>query len=53
MARKSETTVETTVKVKKENAVFDGNGGFYEVGADVECVDEEAAQSLRDKGMAE
>lgn len=42
-----------TVKVKKDEAIHDGEGGFYAKGATVECPDEETAQSLKDKGLAE
>jgi len=39
-----------TVTVKKPDAVSDGQGGFYPVGAVIECVDPE---SLKAKGFAE
>ncbi len=42
-----------TVKVKKDDSVFDGEGGFYAKGEVVECPDEAAAKSLRDKGLAD
>lgn len=39
-----------TVTVKKPDAVSDGNGGFYPVGAVIECADPEG---LKAKGLAE
>lgn len=39
-----------TVTVKKPDAISDGKGGFYPVGAVIECVDPE---SLKAKGLAE
>lgn len=42
-----------TVKVKKDDAVHDGEGGFFAKGTVVECPDEDTAQSLKDKGFAE
>lgn len=42
-----------TVKVKKADTIFDGEGGFYPVGKVVECPDAETAKALKDKGFAE
>lgn len=38
-----------TVTVTKPDAVSDGNGGFYPVGAVIECVDPDG---LKAKGLA-
>lgn len=39
-----------TVTVKKPDAISDGEGGFYPVGAVIECADPEG---LKAKGLAE
>lgn len=39
-----------TVKVKVADAVSDGNGGFYEVGTEIEAAD---AEGLKAKGLVE
>lgn len=41
-----------TLTVAKDNAVFDGDGGYYKKGTKLINIDKESAKSLRDKGVA-
>ena len=45
--------VEGAMTVKVANAIHDGKGGFYPVGAKIVPVDEVARASLIAKGLAE
>lgn len=38
--------------VAKDNAVFDGDGGYYKKGTKLINIDKESAKALRDKGVA-
>lgn len=41
-----------TVKVLKDEAVSDGEGGFHKAGDVIECPSRETADSLKEKGLA-
>jgi hypothetical protein len=41
------------LRVIKADAIFDGKGGFLPVGAMFDAVDEEAANTLKARGLAE
>ena len=39
--------------VKAADAVHDGKGGFYPVGAVIDCADDESLASLKAKGLVD
>lgn len=51
--RKAPAPVRPGLRVLVAGAIFDGKGGFYAVGDTCHPVDEEAAASLKAKGLAE
>lgn len=51
--RKATPVPEKGLRVKKPNAIFDGKGGFLAVGAVFAPVDDETAEILKARGLAE